>query len=154
MGLDMFLNREVYVGGNYEIANVTGTVEIFVGKEKRPLKVKLNRIIKIVEEAAYWRKANAIHKWFVDNVQDGEDDCQKVYVSQVKLEKLLEVCKQVQENHDEAPNLLPTQGGFFFGSTDYDEYYFQDIDYTIKALEPIINDFEEDGGMYYYQSSW
>ena len=26
-------------------------------------------------QIASWRKANAIHKWFVDNVQDGVDDC-------------------------------------------------------------------------------
>ena len=29
----------------------------------------------IAEQVGYWRKANAIHQWFVDNVQDGEDDC-------------------------------------------------------------------------------
>lgn len=27
------------------------------------------------KEIAYWRKANAIHRWFVDNVQNGTDDC-------------------------------------------------------------------------------
>ena len=25
------------------------------------------------DQIASWRKANAIHKWFVDNVQDGVD---------------------------------------------------------------------------------
>ena len=27
------------------------------------------------EEVGYWRKANAIHGWFVRNVQNGKDDC-------------------------------------------------------------------------------
>lgn len=32
----------------------------------------------IWKEIGYWRKANHIHKWFVDCVQDGEDDCEKI----------------------------------------------------------------------------
>ena len=30
---------------------------------------------RIIEQVGYWRKANQIHNWFVENVQDGEDDC-------------------------------------------------------------------------------
>lgn len=30
--------------------------------------------IKIIYEVAYWRKANHIHNWFVQNIQDGIDD--------------------------------------------------------------------------------
>jgi hypothetical protein len=29
----------------------------------------------IFAQAAYWRKANAVHQWFVHTVQEGEDDC-------------------------------------------------------------------------------
>lgn len=29
----------------------------------------------ISEQVAYWRKANQIHRWFVNIVQGGEDDC-------------------------------------------------------------------------------
>ena len=36
-----------------------------------------------------WRKANAIHKWFVDHVQDGEDDCGRYPVSVDKLKDCL-----------------------------------------------------------------
>ena len=34
---------------------------------------------------AYWRKSNQIHKWFVDNVQGGNDNCGEYYVSHEKL---------------------------------------------------------------------
>ena len=38
-----------------------------------------------------WRKANQIHKWFVDNCQEGDDNCQRHYVSRENLEELLEL---------------------------------------------------------------
>jgi hypothetical protein len=34
-----------------------------------------------------------------------------------------------------AKELLPTQAGFFFGSTDYDEYYYEDLVYTRDLLD-------------------
>ena len=37
------------------------------------------------EEVGYWRKANQIHKWFVDNVQDGVDDCGEYKVTKEQL---------------------------------------------------------------------
>lgn len=45
--------------------------------------------------AIYWRKANAIHKWFVDNVQYGEDDCGSYEVSVEQLLELRDACKKV-----------------------------------------------------------
>ena len=78
----------------------------------------------IVEEVAYWRKANAIHKWFVDNVQSGKDDCDSYEVSREQLVKLLGDCEQVKAHNELAEELLPTQSGFFFGSIEYDKWYF------------------------------
>lgn len=89
-------------------------------------------------EIGYWRKANAIHKWFVDNCGTGKDNRREMYVSLEKLEKLLDTCKQISADHKLAPVLLPTQSGFFFGSTEYDERYFKGIEDTIKIIEPVI----------------
>ncbi len=36
---------------------------------------------------AYWRKNNAVHKWFVDNLNNGEDDCQEYYVPRGHLQE-------------------------------------------------------------------
>ena len=44
--------------------------------------------IELVTQAGYWRKANAIHAWFVREVQGGVDECQR---SEVELEKLKEL---------------------------------------------------------------
>lgn len=43
----------------------------------------------------YWRKANAIHNWFVENVQNGKDDCGDYYVTVEHLIELKNVCEEV-----------------------------------------------------------
>lgn len=103
------------------------------------------------EEVAYWRKANAIHAWFVDNVQGGEDDCATYDVSADQLRELLADTDKVLGNPSLAPTVLPTQSGFFFGPTDYDEYYFESLRYTKTTLEGVLTD--EDGYFQYF-SSW
>lgn len=92
----------------------------------------------ISENAAYWRKSNQIHSWFVEHIQNGEDECRPHEVSIEQLQELVDTCKQVLANHDLAESLLPAQEGFFFGGTDYDEWYFKDLEDTIKQLEPLI----------------
>ena len=46
-------------------------------------------------EVGYWRKANAIHNWFVVNVASGEDDCSSYPVSQDQLECLRNLCHRL-----------------------------------------------------------
>lgn len=101
---------------------------------------------------AYWRKANQIHKWFVDNVQNGEDDCGEYYVSHDKLQELLTTCQQALFHKN--PSLLPPQGGFFFGNTDIDQWYWEDIKNTIKQLKRVFALPEMSKLSFYYNSSW
>lgn len=140
----------------------------------------------LFEEVGYWRKANAIHKWFVENVQDDVDDCGRYEVSKEQLETLLSTCEQVlascklvkgkvkngytfDENGNKIPifedgeyiadptiaeELLPTQSGFFFGGTDYDEWYLEDIKYTIDLLKDVLATTDFDKEMVVYTSSW
>lgn len=109
--------------------------------------------IAVEVEVAYWRKANAIHKWFVDNCQGGNDDCRPAYVSREQLQQLVSVCKQVLADHSLADELLPTESGFFFGSTEYGEYYFADLRDTVDTLEAVLTN-TPDGWYFEYQSSW
>lgn len=53
--------------------------------------------VEITEQVCYLRKANQIHRWFVDNVQDGEDNCQESYVEENKLKELYNICKKIVE---------------------------------------------------------
>lgn len=109
----------------------------------------------IIDNVAYWRKQNAIHRWFVDNIQDGEDDCMyHAEVTKNDLRELLSLCQRVLLDNSLANDLLPTQGGFFFGDTTYDEWYLQGIQETVDQIYKIFNttDFEKE--MIYYRSSW
>lgn len=112
----------------------------------------------IWSEIGYWRKANHIHKWFVDCVQDGEDDCEKYEVTESNLLDLKAVCEEVLslkgKDEGKIEELLPTQGGFFFGDTAYDEYYFSEVEGTIKIINEVLEttDFEKE--LVVYQSSW
>ena len=117
-------------------------------------------------EVGYWRKANQIHNWFMQNCAKRDeydnpiDDCRPIEITVDKLEKLLDDCKKVLADHSLANSLLPTQSGFFFGSTAYDEYYFGEIERTIEIIEPVLKfakhklEIEDYVWEVYYQASW
>jgi hypothetical protein len=66
----------------------------------------------------------------------------------------MQTCKTVLEFPERAEELLPTQSGFFFGGTDYDEWYKQDLEYTVTRIEKILADPAFVKSDFYYQSSW
>lgn len=142
---------------------------------------------RITEEIGYWRKANQIHNWFVENIQNGEDDCDyHREVTEEDLKELLDVCNKVlascelvpsniengysfDENGNKvydyvdglavkdpsiAAKLLPTTSGFFFGGTEYDEWYVNDIKNTIDIITKALETTNFDTEMIYYVSSW
>lgn len=152
MGLDMYLHRKYYVK-NWEHNPIEERFQVSV--KQNGLKyagVDPKKVCEVVEEIGYWRKANAVHQWFVDNTQGGDDNNgEESYVSREKLAKLLEIAQEILKDHSRAPELLPTQEGFFFGSTDYDEWYFVDLESTVKIItEALKNPY----GDIYYRSSW
>ena len=152
MGLDMYLSKKTYVK-NWRHMRPEELHKITIKKGGKAVKnIKPERISYLIEEVGYWRKFNALHQWFVENCQGGEDDCKEYYVDRSKLETLLGILKNVKEHKEKAAELLPTASGFFFGGTEYDEYYFEEIDRTIKLLEGLLK--EDENGDYYYQSSW
>ena len=140
MGLDMYLEirRDEYVSHYTKSRTLKREYPKFLQDNFPNLPPIQSVSRKTYFEVGYWRKANAIHNWFVENCGGGEDTCQQMYVSLEKLEELLDICKQVSKDHNLAPALLPTQSGFFFGSTEYDDWYFDKIEDTIKIIEPVI----------------
>jgi len=154
MGLDSYLTKKSYIGAEFEHREVKAEVEITIGG--KAVIIDVNKISEITERVGYWRKSNQIHEWFVENVQGGRDECQESYVTLDQLQALKTECEQVLEFKDKASEILPTSGGFFFGGTNYDEWYFSDIEDTIKILSDILEDTSESGAeiSYYYQARW
>jgi hypothetical protein len=159
MGLDQYLSKKTYVKQwEHTPSDKLYTVDVKRG-EGGWTSIKSNRISNVIEEVMYWRKANHIHHWFVQNVQDGVDDCGEYVVSPEQLQRLVQDCKEVLEDVDKGGDILPTVGGFFFGSTDYDEYYIEGIKETLNVLEPLLTEIEEANEVgewfdIYYTSSW
>jgi len=152
MGLDMYLYKKNYIWtGDWIKPEARQEVVVKKGGDIDTT-IKPERVKYVVEEVGYWRKANQIHKWFVDVVQQGEDDCGSYYVGRESLEELLDICKKIQADNSLAESLLPSQSGFFFGNTEYDEWYFKDIEDTIAILEEVLSDKNADN--FEYHSSW
>ena len=147
----MYLEKRIYIRANYDFNEGESTTYITARGDE--VNINVNKIRYIAEEAAYWRKANQIHNWFVENVQNGTDDCKSYYVSEQQLQELIDTCKEVLADHDKAPDLLPTCSGCFFGGTDYDEYYYEDLEYTVRHLEDVLAN-ASDRYEFYYNSSW
>ena len=156
MGLDMYLSGKRYMSKVFRaedepkqnaIAKLFPELEGWGGRwgDSSPVK-------EVSIEVGYWRKANAIHDWFVRECQGGEDNCGYYYVGREQLLELKAVCEQVLADKKQAKELLPTASGFFFGSTDYDQYYFDDLASTVAIIDKALTlptdwDFE-------YHSSW
>lgn len=156
MGLDMYLYASKHLSNMYceekeiETFNKVKTLmeaDDFVDEDNI-------RFASIKMQVAYWRKANAIHQFFVE-LDGGKDECQEIYVDRDNLQELVNHCNTILENKDveKAKSLLPTQSGFFFGSTEYDEYYFEELKCTQKTLKKLIDNAPEDWE-FYYQASW
>lgn len=143
MGLDMYLNAKRFIWfGEDELGDKVA--EVFP-------ELKGKRVKEVIVEALYWRKANAIHKWFVDNCQEGEDDCGNYYVGREQLEELRQLVLEALAEKDASK--LPPQAGFFFGNTDINEWYWDDLRRTAEGLERVLAEFPEQWE-FEYHSSW
>lgn len=151
MGLDMMLYRTRYLQtGDHIPADRREVITLRKGN----VEVPLTNPSYLKEEILYWRKANQIHRWFVQNVQHGVDDCREYDVSLDALQELRDVCNQVLADNDLAETLLPPQSGFFFGSTEIDGWYLDDLRHTVESLDQILNAKDEWYFTYSYWSSW
>ena len=178
MGLDMYLYKKSYVQ-NWEHTPTENKHTISIKKGGKVRKdIKPERICYITEQIAYWRKFNALHGWFVNECAAGVDECQDIYVPRTSLKVLQDTLTQVSdllsksktrikvlqdwngkdyevkvyECEDQVKELLEPTPGFFFGGTEIDEYYFEEVKSTIETLKEVL---EEDGDDdFIYRASW
>ena len=98
-----------------------------------------------IESVAYWRNAYHIHKWFVNNVQHGIE--YGAEVTEETLRRLLDWCIKAKRHPEKASFILPTSRG------EYDDYYFQCIDYTIDQITGVLETTDFETHMVYYVSN-
>lgn len=165
MGLDSYLYKESYVK-NWSFHTPEEKHSVVVSKGGKPrTDIQPERVSYIIETVAYWRKFNAIHNWFVNKCADGVDECQKIYVSVEELKELLETLTKVydvlkdyepdfEKVDEEVRKLFPPTSGFFFGSTDIDGYFYQDVTETIDILTELLDEKTDGFVEYYYRASW
>ena len=171
MGLDMYLTANEYVSRTKRddlMGDAPKQNELFVelsDRRKGWIDQAGYQGISISYPVAYWRKANAIHNWFVQNVQDDRDECQKSYVSSQNLRDLREACQAVLAVEHRPETVvndtavewgLAPKAGFFFGSLQYDEFYFEDLRYTVETINRLESKgvFDNAWTDIEYQSSW
>lgn len=143
----MYLSIEKYIGGGDWAADTKdayATIVEAVGVDNTLLNVDMPFAM-VNFSAYYWRKCNAIHNWFVMNVQAGEDDCASYYVSKESLQELIVACK--------LDDLEPVPG-FFFGGQEKDDYYYHMLQDTITGLQNIVDNLDWNRWAVKYQSSW
>lgn len=99
------------------------------------------------ERIGYFRKVNFLVRYFGDLGFD-IDNQTPFSIWKEDAEILLSRCNQVLNDHSKASELLPTMDGFFFGDTDYDEYYFKDVeevrDFVMDILLPKFEELDSD----------
>lgn len=166
MGLDMYLEKKRFFFSKNTRKKLVDNNTEFDG---------LKEVTYVDSPEIYWRKFNALHNWFVNNVQDGDDNCQPHSVSIENIQEILQILIKIKTANDAykegrldegdrdkiCKDLLPPTEGFFFGNTDLDDYYFDDVEYSITEFQRVLSEYESEKDKkseyfdeYYYQSSW
>lgn len=97
----------------------------------------------------YFRKVNCVYRYFEDKLTD-----ETAWVTKDECEDIVKRCSAVLENPDLASELMPTRSGFFFGSTEYDKYYFSDLKNIRKQFKSFIKYFKTDDDLMFIHMSW
>lgn len=115
------------------------------------------------EEIGYFRKVNFLMSFF-----NYEDNCEYKEISKDKLEELryacIEICRmkpvrvevtkytfgctvEVKDyslaDQERCAELLPTQSGFFFGNTDYDQGYFNSVKEVLSWVDGVLDNLDD-----------
>jgi hypothetical protein len=158
MGLDMYFYLEKYEAQLRFSDN--SNVLLHYDEDLKELENDIfTRNFKSIEtkyQVGYFRKFNALHSYIVNKYANGEDDCKPIFLDKEDIEEIIETLKSITK--DNAKKVLPTQSGFFFGSQEYDEWYFKDIEYAIDMLEKMLKVLKKSNSKTswsaYYQASW
>lgn len=129
-------------------------------------------------EFAYWRKFNALHRWFVENYEGGhEDDCEPHELSFATLDRLMGIMKEldafrpkrslpdwndadsINEFNEKCRSLplhkLSAEARDFLNGVDIDADFFYDVNWTLRSLKKLDKKIRDGKvGKVLYQASW
>ena len=152
MGLDIFFHKRTY-----NQHNPNEPISIDEDGEKH---------YEEMPEIAYFRKVNFLMSFFdyyekCEDEGNMEGDCCYVPISEDEISALIDACsetikrrkeieKAVKEGIDIDDLPLQPESGFFFGSTDYDEWFFEDVKEVKKKFKAILSDLKDDEEVFMY----
>ncbi|WP_279256106.1 hypothetical protein [Enterococcus faecalis] len=102
----------------------------------------------------YWRKANQIRAFFASYAPEQSDINIEMLI--VNEEMLLELKQRImlcltERNEEASSELLPTSQGFFFGSTEYDDWYYQDLEISLPIIEKALTAIKDNKLVFYHE---
>lgn len=120
------------IASHYEFKLEPYTKEVLHFPE---LEAKIEKEIEMSYEEydAYFRKVNFLFAYF-ENIGKMIDQW-FAFVDKEDVDDIIDRCERVLKDHKLATELLPTQSGFFFGSTDYNEWYFNDVKDCLRQMK-------------------
>jgi len=141
MGLDMYLRATRYFG-YFDFPQIPASEDQAIIKNLVGFLPELGEVngITIKFEMGYWRKFQDLHDWFVENIQDGNDNCEEYFVSNEALELLLVEIRKILDYHNnknETNEELRGEPEVIMGTTnyiDYDEYDLEIVERTEKTI--------------------
>ena len=168
MGLDMYFSRRTYVG---KLKNTKDSDNRWSERDVNNMELKFDdadlshinlKNVRYIEEVfGEFRKFNALHGYVVDNFASGVDNCEMIYLDIddiIKIHETLSLVKESLSIGDKviAEQTLPPQAGFFFGSTEIDKWYEEDVNEAVEVFGKIIEEHSMVGynASYSYQASW
>ena len=161
MGLDQYLSAKKYVG-KFDYSDTQNRIITQEYMDLIPMDAPdITQHgdfagITVTYPVGYWRKANAIHNFFVKNVGEEIDNCQEMWVSRETLIDLRARCVDVlnaDDMEEEAKEKgLETVDGFFFGDTSYGDWYKNDLLLTIEICNKVLT--LPQTYSLHYQASW
>ncbi len=150
MGLDMYLEAQRHVAPcdprTEPMRRAIGAAIGYVSSKEKPgHDASLLEISGVTVRVGYWRKFGVLHQWFVDNAQEGSDDCRPAYVNNRCLQALQRACERVIDD--------PTSVTPYFSCGDGADPGVEELKYTLHILTHAIA-LQEQGWDIYYRASW
>lgn len=150
------LKRRFYFQYNKNTIGVLMGLDMYLYRAKNYKDIQNNEENSL-KELCYWRKANMIHRYFMQagKVIEEKELKDNEGVPRLIKGKDINILKTVLEHVIECPylgpDLLPTQQGFFFGTYDYGEDYIMCLKDAAQKLKDINPDDNEE---FIYDAWW